>query len=69
MVVRKTSGQELGNPSPPSLKEVPHEGHKSDSDSWKRTKNRNYLKKRARQLITKGSTDKSLLAIVASRRN
>lgn len=61
-------GQELGNPNPPSLMEVPHEGHKADSEAWTRTKNKRYLKKRAQQLINKGSDDKALKALVSSRR-
>ena len=66
--MERIAGQDIGNLNPPSLIEEPHEGHKADSESWRRTKNRNYLKKRARQLINKGSTDKGLLAIVTSRR-
>ena len=59
----------IGNPNPPSLIEVPHEGHKADSESWKRTKNKKYLKKRAQQLLNTGSDDKSLLNIVRARRS
>lgn len=66
--VARLSGQDIGNPNPPSLIEVPHEGHKADVDSWKRTKNKRYLKKRAQQLITLGSDDKSLKAMIRSRR-
>lgn len=62
------SGQDLGNPNPPSLMEIPHEGHKSDTESWTRTKNKKYLKKRVRQLITGGSTDRGLFEIIRSRR-
>lgn len=64
----RISGQDIGNPNPPSIIAESHEGHKSDSESWRRTRNRNYLKKRARQLINKGSADKNLLAIIAPRR-
>lgn len=67
-IVRRKSGQDIGNPNPPSLIEVPHEGHKSDSDSWRRTKDRDYLKKRARQLINNGADDKDLFRIIAPRR-
>ena len=66
---KRISGQDIGNPNPPSWMEVPHEGHKADNESWRRTSNKNYLKKRARQLITKGSTDKMLLEIVRPRRS
>lgn len=64
----RLSGQDIGNPNPPSLNLPPHEGHKADPDSWVRTKNKNYLKKRAWQIIKKGSQDKTLLSIVATRR-
>ncbi len=69
MEQKRISGQDLGNPNPPSITEVPHEGHKADSDSWRRTRNKDYLKKRSRQLITKGSTDKALLDIVRPKRS
>lgn len=61
----RLSGQDIGNPNPPSLIAAPHEGHKADADAWTRTKNKNYKKKRARQLINNGSTDKALYAIIA----
>ena len=64
---KRYAGQDIGNPNPPSLMEVPHEGHKADADAWTRTKNKNYLKKRAWQLIKKGQGNKSLEAIVANR--
>lgn len=67
-MVERISGQDLGNPNPPSLIAEQHEGHKADAESWRRTKDRRYLKKRARQLINKGSSDRDLLAIVATRR-
>ncbi len=67
-IIPRVSGQDLGNPNPPSLAEVPHEGHKADTEAWTRTKNKRYLKKRAQQLINKGSTDKALIHIVSSRR-
>lgn len=66
--VARFSGQDIQNPNPPSLIEVPHEGHKADAESWKRTKNKNYLKKRATQLLNIGSDDKSLKSILLSRR-
>lgn len=64
----RISGQDIFNPNPPSIMEVAHEGHKSDPDSWRRTKDKRYLKKRARQLITAGSDDKGLWSIIRSRR-
>lgn len=67
-IIARTSGQDLGNPNPPSLIAEPHEGHKSDAESWRRTKDKRYLKKRARQLINKGSDDKDLKAIIQTRR-
>lgn len=68
IIKKYMSGQELGNPNPPSLIGEPHQGHKADADSWTRTKNKRYLKKRARQLILQGSTDRGLFAIIATRR-
>ncbi len=68
VIIPRVSGQDIGNPNPPSWIEVPHEGHKSDTDSWTRTKNKNYLKKRAQQLINIGKGDKALEAIGRSRR-
>lgn len=67
-IIVRQSGQDIGNPNPPAFIAIPHEGHKADSDAWTRTKDKRYLKKRARQLINNGSTDKSLYAIIASRR-
>ena len=64
----RLSGQDIGNPNPPSIINAPHEGHKADADSWLRTKNKRYLKKRAWQLLNNGSTDKTLMALVSSRR-
>ncbi len=67
-VIARTSGQDIGNPNPPSFIMPAHEGHKADADSWLRTKNRKYLKKRARQMVNNGSTDKSILSLLISRR-
>lgn len=67
-IIPRKSGQDIGNPNPPSLIESPHEGHKADADAWLRTKNLAYKKKIAKQHLLKDSTDKSLLAIVRSRR-
>lgn len=64
----RISGQDIGNPNPPSKIEVPHEGHKADADAWTRTKDKNYLKKMARQKINNGIEDKALYAIIAPRR-
>jgi hypothetical protein len=68
-VIKRVSGQDIGNPNPPSWMEIPHEGHKADAESWTRTKNKRYLKKRAQQLINIGKGDKALEAIVATRRH
>ena len=68
-IVHRISGQDIGNPMPPTIITAPHEGHKADADSWLRTRDRRYLKKQARQRITAGSTDKSLYQILVSRRS
>jgi hypothetical protein len=68
IIPRRYSGQDIGNPNPPSLIEVPHEGHKADSESWMRTSNKQYFKKRAKQMVDKGSTDRKFLDVLTSRR-
>ena len=67
-VISRTSGQDIGNPNPPSFNLPAHEGHKADSDAWTRTKDRRYLKKRAKQAVDKGSQDKGLQNLLVSRR-
>jgi len=67
-IIIRTSGQDIGNPNPPSFELPKHEGHKSDAESWTRTKDRRYLKKRAKQAVDKGSTDKGLMNLLASHR-
>ena len=64
---KRESGQDIGNPTPPSFIMPPREGHKADADAWTRTKDKRYLKKMAKQLILKGNTDKGLYAILTSR--
>jgi len=67
-VIPRTSGQDIGNPNPPSFIAPAHEGHKADSDAWTRTKDKRYLRKRAKQSVDKGSTDKYLMNLLVSRR-
>lgn len=68
IIIPRVAGQDIGNMNPPSWMEVPHEGHKADAESWTRTKNKNYLKKRAQQLTNIGKGDKSTEAILRTRR-
>lgn len=68
VVIPRTSGQDIGNPNPPSFVLPAHEGHKSDADSWTRTKDKRYLKKMAKQLVDKGSDDKGLMRLLVARR-
>lgn len=65
---KRVAGQDIGNLNPPATIAIPHEGHKADADAWTRTKDKNYLKKMARQRINNGSEDKALYAIIAPRR-
>jgi hypothetical protein len=67
IIPRRVSGQDIGNPIPPSIILIPHEGHKADADSWTRTKNVDYKKKMAKQRIIKGATDKWMENLLVAR--
>ena len=38
VIAPRLSGQDIGNPNPPSFELPKHEGHKADADAWTRTK-------------------------------
>jgi hypothetical protein len=63
----RISGQDIGNPAPPAIIEVPHEGHKADADAWTRTKNIRYKKKQAKQRIIAGKGDKWMEALLVAK--
>jgi hypothetical protein len=67
VIHRRSPGQDIGNPMPPSLIAIPHEGHKADTDSWKRTKDVRYKKKMAKQRIIAGEQDKWMESLLVAR--